>query len=146
MIQTTVAYSSSLLQKSEHYCILEWDSNNRIRLLIMDTTPDLDTNVVFDVLLNQIEKVGGAVTMLTFTIAGKKYRVDLAAYKPLTVGSLFSYYALIKNSGINHWIEAFKSSGIRVTYLTYQRLILIAAIFTPLLVIAIALPIFFLNR
>jgi hypothetical protein len=145
-IQTTVAYSSRMSQKSGQYCVLEWDSSNQIRLLIMDATPDLDTNVVFDVPLSHIERVGGAVTMLSFNIEGKKYRVDLAAYKPLTIGSLFSYYGLIKTSGIYRWVEAFKSSGVRVTYLTYGRLILIAAIFTPLLIIAIALPIFFLSR
>ena len=145
-MQTTVAYSSGISLKSEQYCILEWGSNNRIRLLIMDATPDLATNVVFDVPLSHIKKVGGAITMLTFTIAEKKYRVDLAAYKQLTTGSLFSYYSLIKNSDIYHWIEAFKSSGIKVTYLTYRRLFLIATIFTPLLIVAIALPIFFLNR
>ena len=145
-MQTTVAYSSDMSQISEQYCILEWGSNNRIRLLVVGVTPDLDTNVVFDVPLSHIEKVGGAIAMLTFTIAQKKYRVDLAAYKQLTTGSLFSYYALIKNSDIYRWIEAFKSSGVKVTYLTYRRLILIAAIFTPLLIVAIALPIFFLSR
>ena len=147
-LQARVSYFSGITIASENYALLEWGADGRIRLFTMDADTNQAKEVIFDVALGEIEKVGGSGAMLVFVIAGKKYRVEFSGGSRLasatgSVIGLIVAYKLSKSSGVNNWLQALRSNNVKVTYITWGAIIgicigLVAAILIVATIVAFA--------
>jgi len=143
-LQARVSYYSGITIASENYALLEWGSDARVRLFTMNADTNQAKEVVFDVGLGEIEKIGGSGAMLVFLIAGKKYRIEFSGGSRIAASTgniigLIVAYRLAKSSGINNWLQAFRSNGVRVTYITWA---MIMGISVGLLVVLLAIAAF----
>lgn len=140
VMQMRVSYFPGITVVGEQYALLEWSADNRIRLFAIDGATGASTGIIFDAALEQIEKVSGSMAMLTFKIAGKKYRIEASTASRMAIGTasaagVVASAVATKNSGIYRWLQAFREKGVKVTYLTYRGIVGIALGVTALIVV-----------
>jgi len=128
-MQAQVTYFPGVTVAGQQYGILEWSADDHIRLFLMDADTNQATSVVFDTTVGGIEKVGGSVATLTFTINGKKYRVEFSEAARMSlagagVAGLVASAEFTKRSGIAVWLDALQKAGVRVTFIKMRRIML----------------------
>ena len=99
--------------------LLTWKKDDHIELKIRKDGSD---SILFDVPLNEIRKVGGALEYMTFYIKDKpRYRlsVSMASPKVLPTRSdiLLNSKEQYEDSNVLHWIGSLHAKGVRVNYL-----------------------------
>jgi hypothetical protein len=130
-LQAAVEYMAGITVASASPALLEWTADNRLRLFKMDFDKNQATEVLLDVPVNEIEKVGGSMTGLVFHHGGKKYTAmfTTTAAAKMGVGGAVGLAAALQDtnaSGINLWIKKFQEAGVRVTVIGWGKTVLIA--------------------
>ena len=121
-----VTVFDGISQFSAKKAVIELHDDNRFVLAKIDEATGAKTETVMDVPLTALE-VGGSQAMLTFKANGVKKRVDFsfgsrAAMALGGVAGMAISGQLAKNSGIGTWVEAFKSRGVPVKFMSFGKM------------------------
>ena len=117
-LQAIVDYLPGITIAGAKPALLEWGTDNRIKLFEMDFDTKQATSVIFDAAISEITKVTGSMVMLTFHIGDKTYNTQFsqtAAGKMGfgAVGLAFAYQET-KGSGITVWTDKLKQNSVNV--------------------------------
>lgn len=127
-IQTRVSFVKGFVAIGEHYGVLEWGADNRVRLFEFDRTTGQVLRVVFDVSLSDIRKISGLSSSMTINLPSQKYTVNFSttstvAFASLGLVGMAVSAELNKAAGLYEWLDAFRSHNVRITFLTYKKML-----------------------
>ncbi len=138
-LQKQVKYGKGILTK--HTGTLNLDSSGRL-WLVDDSVPQ---TILFDLPANQIVKVGGHSSVISITMANRgtyTFNFSDTALQASTaasfglggMGGMIADVAINKRIGIYTWLDEFRRYGVKVTYWTNRKLILVALLAFPVFV------------
>jgi len=141
ILQQPVTVFDGVTQFSAKKAVIELHDDDHFVLYKIDEATGAITETVMNVWLKDLV-VGGSQAMLTFTSAGVKKRVDFsfgsrAALAMGGVAGIAVSGALAKNSGIGAWVEAFKSRGVPVKFISFGKVMGISLAITGALLVVV---------
>jgi hypothetical protein len=100
--------------------ILEWTTENHIKLTEIDKSTEQPTKVLFDCTPNQITSMYDIMTMLCLKIQGVNYQMDMsispiASAAALSAGGVVGLGVAGKirdDSGLLQWVDKLRSEGV----------------------------------
>jgi len=118
-LQASVDYLPGITIAGARNALLEWSADDHIKFFIMDDASEKAEELLFDVPVSQIERVGGGANMITLYVAGKAYNAQFSRTAALKLGigggiGMAAAYRDIKATGVMLWIEKFRENNVKL--------------------------------